>query len=107
MSGATADAIRAQGLGFLKDARQGRGYTEKTDRSFSRYSYQPWQATPLAPEWTSNGPWLGLSCMHVRDGTVRGILNAAQTAGSVYTTGPDKMLLMVPSLNLVVYTYTR
>jgi hypothetical protein len=63
MSDSTADAIRKQGLAFLKDARQGRGYTEKTDRSFGYYSYRPWQATPLPPEWTALGPWMGLNCM--------------------------------------------
>ena len=106
MSESTADAIRKQGLDFLKDASHGRGYTEK-DRSFINYSYRSWRATPLSPEWTALGPWLGLNCMGLRDGILRSILNAAQTAGSFYTTGQNKMLLVDPNRKFVLVTYSH
>ncbi|HZP68743.1 MAG TPA: hypothetical protein VFB29_02260 [Pseudolabrys sp.] len=105
MSGSTADAIRKQGLNFFKDARQGRGYTEKGDRSFIDYSYQSWRATPLSPEWTALGPWPGLNCMGLRAGTMQNILNAAQKPGSFYATGQSKMLLVDPNRQFVLVTY--
>jgi hypothetical protein len=98
MSDSTADAIRKQGLAFLKNADQGRGYKE---------DYRPWQATPLPPEWTALGPWMGLNCMGLRADTMRNILNAAQTSGSFYTTAPSRMLLVDPNRKLVVMTYTH
>jgi hypothetical protein len=99
--------ISERGLDFLKDARQGRGYTDKVDRSFHYYSYMPWQATPLAPEWTSNGAWLGLNCMGLRNSVIRSIVKAGEASGSFYTTGQSKMLLVVPSLEMAILTYTR
>ena len=79
LSNTTVATIRERGLDFFSDARQGRGYTEKTDRNFHYYSYQPWQTTPLAPEWTANGTWLGLNCMYLRNSVLRSILSAAKT----------------------------
>jgi hypothetical protein len=107
LSDSTAGAIRKHGLDFLKNARQGRGYRGEADRSFDYYSYRQWQATPLSPEWTANGPWLGLNCMGLRDGLVRSILNASQTSGSFYTTGQGKMVLVDPNLKFVLLTYTH
>ena len=37
----------------------------------------------------------------------RSIVEAAQAPGSFYTTGRSKMLLIVPSLKLAVFTYTN
>lgn len=106
LSNSTADAIRKDGIDFLKNARQGRGYKE-TDRGFNYYSYRPWQATPLPPEWTALGPWLGLNCMGLGTDTMRNILNAAQMSGSFYTTGQSSMLLVDPNLKFVLFTYTN
>ena len=102
-----AAAIRKRGLDFLIDAKQGRGYTDNRDRLFYYYSYKPWQPTPLPPEWTSEGMWLGLYCMRLGYSLGRSIVEAAQAPGSFYTTGSSKMLLIVPSLKLAVYTYTH
>jgi hypothetical protein len=99
-------AIRDGGLDVLEDARQGRGYADNTDRLYYYYSYKPWQPTPLSPEWTSQGMWYGLSCMNLGYSFGRSIVQAAQSPGSFYTTGLSKMLLIVPSLKLAVYTYT-
>ena len=100
-------AVGERGLDFLMNARQGRGYADKLDRRFQYYSYLPWQTTPLPPEWTSLGPWLGLDCMGLRGDVIRSILDAAQKPGAFYTTGQSSMLLVVPSLEIVIYTYTR
>jgi hypothetical protein len=107
LTDATAAAISDRGLDFLKDARQGRGYKDKLDRSFYYYSYMPWQATPLPSQWTSMGPWSGLNCMRLRTEVMENILDAAQKAGSFYTTGLSKILLVVPSLRMAILTYTR
>jgi hypothetical protein len=107
LTDATVDAIRERGPDYLKNARQGRGYSDKTDRLFHYYSYQPWQPTPLAREWTSEGMWLGLSCMGLGYNFGRSIVQAAQEPGSFYTTSSSKMLLLVPSLKLAIYTYAN
>jgi hypothetical protein len=103
----TVAAIHERGPDFLKDARQGRGYAEKHHPRYYYYSYQPWQPTPLAPEWTSNGKWLGLSCMGLKNRFGQTILQATREPGSFYTTGQNKMLLLIPSLKLAVFTYTH
>ena len=106
LNNATAAALRDRGLVVLKDARQGRGYSDRTDRLYYYYSYEAWQPTPLPPGWTSQGAWYGLSCMDLGYGLARSIVEAAEAPGSFYTTGLSKMLLIVPSLKLAVYTYT-
>jgi hypothetical protein len=102
----TLAAIRGRGLDGLKDARQGRGYSDNTDRLFYYYSYKPWQPTPLPPEWTSQGMWYGLSCMNLGQSFGGSIVDAAQASGSFYTTAQSRMLLIIPSLRLAVFTYT-
>jgi hypothetical protein len=52
LSNRMAASLRDRGA--LADARQGRGYTDTADPLFFHYSYEPWQPTPLPPEWTSN-----------------------------------------------------
>ena len=106
LSNTMVTALQDHGLGVLDAARQGRGYADTTDRRFFRYSYKPWQPTPLPPEWTSQGAWYGLNCMDLGYGFVRSLVEAAQVPGSFYTTGPSSMLLIVPSLQILVYTYT-
>ena len=105
LSDKTISAVRDGGLTFLKDARQGRGYTDAADRLFHYYSYAPWQPTPLPPKWTSEGAWYGLSCMYLGP-EVRSILDAARAPGSFYTTGRSKMLWIAPGLGLAVFTFT-
>jgi hypothetical protein len=106
LAGTTAAALETRGLAALRDAHQGRGYTDGAHRYRSYYAYQPWQPTPLPPAWTSEGMWLGLSCMKLGYGFGRSIVEAARAPGSFYTTGTSRMLLVVPRLKLVVYTYT-
>ena len=107
LTDASATAISERGLDFLKNARQGRGHTDKLDRRFHYYSYLPWQTTPLPSEWTSKGPWWGLNCMGLQNIALRNIMDAAQKTGSFYTTGESKMLLVVPSLQKAILTHTH
>ena len=102
----TVTAIETRGLAALQDAQQGRGYADGTHPYRSYYAYEPWQPTPLPPAWTSEGMWYGLSCMNLGHCFGRSTVEAARAPGSFYTTGRSKMLLVVPRLKLVVYTYT-
>ena len=102
----TVTAIERRGLVAIQGAQQGRGYADGTHRMRSYYEYEPWQPTPLPPAWTSEGMWNGLNCMNLGHGLGRSIIEAARAPGSFYTTGQGKMLLVVPRLKLVVYTYT-
>jgi hypothetical protein len=107
LSDTAAAVISERGLDYLKDARQGRGHTDKQDLSFQYHSYRPWQATPVPSQWTELGPWLGLNCMRLRTGVKGSIMEAAQKTGAFYTTGLSKILLVVPGLRMAVLTYTR
>lgn len=102
----TLAAIKRQGSAFFDDALLGRGYGDPSRRVTYRYSYKPWQETPLPPEWTSDGMWLGLSCMGLNFGRGANIAEAARAPGSYYTTGIGAMLLVIPDLGIVVYTYS-
>jgi hypothetical protein len=110
LSSGTAEAINREGTAFLSNARQGRGYDNKSDRLYYYYSYVPWQETPLPDGWLAEsllGQWYGLSCMSLSNSFAESITKAAGNPGSFFTTGPSKMLLVVPELRLVVYTYTH
>ena len=104
LSQTTLDAIADQGLAFFDNARQGRGYKQGRDRNWSYYHYQPWQETPAAPDWTSEGMWIGLHCLQLGDLAIE-IRDAARMPGSYYTTKSEAELLVVPALGLAVFTF--
>jgi hypothetical protein len=101
----TASLITEHGLKGLDSALQGRGYLDPTHPYFHRYTYQPWQETPLPPAWTSEGMWAGLHCMDLSASVTGPIVSAAKAPGSYFTTGSRKMLLVIPKQRLLVYTY--
>jgi hypothetical protein len=110
LAAAAAEAVKHGGLTFLSGARQGRGYQQTYDRQYAYYTYAPWQQTPLPDGWLAevlNGQWYGLSCMRLSSRYAESIAKAAGHPGSFYTTGSSKMLLVIPELALVVYTYTH
>jgi hypothetical protein len=99
ITGATVEAIRKRGLEFFKDATQGRGSTDSNGTT----QYQPWQESPLEDSWTRNGVWLGLDCLNSwRTGA---IVAAAQAPGSYYAVGRNRMLFVIPSESIAVYTF--
>lgn len=96
--------IKTNGLAFFSNAKYGRGYPAE-DRLRHYYTYQPWQETPLPSAWTSEGIWLGLNCMGLGRNMTQAIRSAAISSGSYYATKPEALLLVIPDLGLVVFTY--
>ena len=96
----TLTAIERQGLAFLDKGRKRR----RNDYARSLTMYAPWRKTPVPPDWTSNGMWLGLYCMGSA-WSRNSIYAAAQEPGSYYTTGYNSELLVVPRLGVAVFTF--
>jgi hypothetical protein len=104
----TATSIRKQGLAFFKNPPQGRGITDPNDQR--HLAYEPWQRTPLPDGWVSEsavGAWLGLTCMGLSPSFTVLIAKAGHEQGSFYAVGGNKMLLVIPTQKLAVYTYTQ
>jgi hypothetical protein len=107
---ATVTSIRKQGLAFFKNAPQGRRIADTNDQQYFLLTYEPWQPTPLPDGWVSEsllGAWLGLTCMGLSPSFTALIAKAGHEPGSFYAIGRSKMLLVIPSQKLVVYTYTH
>jgi hypothetical protein len=102
LSRRTLSAIDSQGLAFFAQARRSRAVTHR--RAGLPLAYQPWRPTPVPPEWTSEGMWLGLACMGWT-WSRNAIYAAARGPGSYYTTTDNAQLLVIPSLGLAVFTF--
>ena len=100
---ATLERIREQGLAFFENAREARGINPGQRH---RYRYAAWQETPLPRNYTRNGSWLGLNCMGwAWSDEGRRAFEAARVPGSYFTTKHEGVLLVVPDLGLVLFTY--
>ncbi len=99
ITGATVAAIETRGLEFFKTATQGRGSTDHHGPT----QYQPWEPSPLEDNWTRNGTWLGLDCLATYRHSA--IMQAAQAPGSYYAVGRNRMLFVIPSQGIAVYTF--
>ncbi len=104
LSVSTRRAIERQGLAFFATASHGRGYPPGHPQHHY-YSYRSWQETPVPHAWISEGIWSGLNCMKLDRATVLRIKDAATRPGSFYSTKDEAEILVVPSLELVVFTY--
>jgi hypothetical protein len=98
MAEQTLDALAANGLAALAEARQARGYED------DYYSYEAWQSTPVAEGNNSEG-WPPLSCADASEGLERRILNAMQSPGAFYTRKREALLLVLPTEGLIVFGY--
>jgi hypothetical protein len=77
LTGRTLDAIRADRLAFFEQAHESRRGTGHR----MPFAYTPWRETPVPPEWTTSGMWIGLVCMGWTWSRLN-IYNAAQAPGS-------------------------
>ncbi len=101
----TTEAVETQGLSFLESARQGRAYPVGSKKAYY-YSYEHWQKTPVPPGWLGDGILaLGFHCMDLRSSESQAIDEAARKPGSYFTTKPEGILLVIPTLGLAVFTY--
>ncbi|WP_459457259.1 hypothetical protein [Rhizobium sp. No.120] len=100
----TIERIQDQGIAFFHDARQGRGNAR--DNSY-RYSYAAWQATPAPSEWFGDGAVAGsMSCAGFGARRMQAIKDGATGVGGFFTTGSNVQLIVLPSEQIVVFTYS-
>ena len=99
MTDASAKRISQDGLIFLQDAI----YTRNRELAYPKY--KQWKATPLEHAWTSDGYWFGLNCSKASRTLTRKIFDAAKNEGSYYAVNSEGMILVIPHLKLVVFSY--
>ena len=100
----TIEKIQKQGIAFFSEARQGRGNAR--DNSY-RYSYAAWQATPAPSEWFGDGAVAGsMSCAGFGARRMQAIKDGATGVGGFFTTGSNVQLIVLPSEQIVVFTYS-
>ncbi|NES73457.1 MAG: hypothetical protein F6K24_53845 [Okeania sp. SIO2D1] len=95
----SANIISRDGLFFLQDA-----IYPRNSENF-RHIYKPWKKTPVPDSWTSEGTWPGLSCSNASRPLIRKIIDAAKNKGSYYTSGSARLIVVIPHLKLVVFSY--
>jgi len=101
-----ARRIEREGLVFFAGATKGRTYRER-DRWTSRHSYAPWQETPLAASWNSEGIYTrGFQCMKSANEVVRAIEKAISNPGGYFTHRPGAEILVLPSVRLILLTFS-
>jgi hypothetical protein len=101
----TKEKLRTEGLQSLGSASVGRSYVGKSDAW--RYTYKPWGETPVPSQWFGDGKRWGLHCMDRRFADA--IYAESKRPGSFFTEGVqgDPEILILPRLNLIVFTYPR
>lgn len=97
LSSASKAGIENNGIIFFKNA-----FSNTSDSS---YEYKKWRETPLPNTWTSEGVWLGLSCSEADRDLLKNIVDAAKIKGSYYSISGEAITVVIPSQDLVVYTY--
>ena len=105
LSDATRAGLEREGLAALEHARVGRGHRGPPQEH--RYTYDPWQETPVPPAWTSEGMWRGLDCLSKHWAVADQVLTEARRPDAYFTELSHAQLLVVPGLKLVVLTYDR
>jgi len=100
ISDQTAQRIRAEGLSFLSKA--------KTGRDGGRYyNYGPWSATPPGHHELV---LRGLACVPLENPNeavlAKAIEHATNSSGSFYATGREYDIVVIPSLGVVVVSFS-
>ena len=97
----TSDAIARKGAAFFTGVRHSRKSSD------AYHTFGRWQPTPDArfvhDDQTLLSP--GLECADLDPGLQQIITDATRQPGSYYAYGPEKTLLVVPSLRLVVLAW--
>ena len=96
LSRSTVDAIKNEGLSFFEDATKSRS---------NQYEYPTWKKTPVPYIWTSNGTLTGSNCIKGNYKLARKMTKALETTGSYYTALGNYRIVVLPTLNLVSFTY--
>lgn len=91
-SDGVANKINVEKLSFFAKATIARGH---------RGTYQSWNATPVPVNWTDNGSWI--PCFEHK--LHREIIKAATGEGSYYTTKSEAVLLVIPRLRFIVFSF--
>lgn len=97
MSQALKARLVAEGVAALKNVRQARG------NAGARYHYSDWQATPVPPVWVREGSWI--MCPDIGRGLHQRIVEAARKEGSFFATQPEGELVVIPALELIVFSF--
>ena len=108
MSQSTIDAIESEGLSFFEDATRPRRKKPGEKESGVKKPGYRWKKTPVPDTWTSDGAWIGLSCIGSNgnnDKLIRQITKASELPGSYYTGTAENSnftILVLPKLGLAV-----
>ncbi|TFW03156.1 hypothetical protein E4K72_12835 [Oxalobacteraceae bacterium OM1] len=96
MSQALKTRLAADGIAALKNATQARG------NEGPYYRYSAWAKTPVPPVWVSEGSWI--MCPDIGRGLHRRIVDAARKGGAFFATLPEGELIVIPELELIVFS---
>jgi hypothetical protein len=96
MSNKTISSIEKNGINFFSEAKQARGHIDSY-----YYKYGPWERI-----WSELDSELPLfSCSSVGNGLKNEILSAIEKNGAYYTTKQEAVLVVIPSLGYVIFSY--
>lgn len=96
LSNDTISNIKREGITFFANARQGKS-------GDPYHSYGKWEETPVPPSWRSEGLWQGLGC--ATSLLVSNVVDASSKKGAYYTVGHCGVLMVIPHLGIIVFTY--
>lgn len=97
MSQATKARLVSQGITALKNATQAR------ESEGPLYRYSEWATTPIPPAWVREGSWM--MCPDIGRGLHRIIVDVARKEGSFFATLPEGELVVIPELELIVFSF--
>jgi hypothetical protein len=100
LSDQTAKSIQEMGLEYFSNSKQSRGYAD------TYHKYGEWQETPRK-DWKRSENWsYELLCGGaIKKSLYKKIVDSGQIHGSYYSFTPEAVLMVIPSKNLVVFSY--
>jgi hypothetical protein len=97
MSHALKARLASQGITALKNSTQAR------DNEGPQYRYSQWATTPVPPTWVREGSWM--MCPDIGRRLHQRIVDAARKDGSFFATLPEGELVVIPELELIVFSF--
>jgi hypothetical protein len=97
MSHALKARLASQGIAALKNATQAR------ENEGLHYRYSQWATTPVPPMWVREGSWM--MCPDIGRRLHQRIVDAARKEGSFFATLPEGEPVVIPELELIVFSF--
>ena len=101
--GGLPDVPSTKGESCLSRHYRAGNATQARDIEGLQYRYSEWATTPVPPMWVREGSWM--MCPDIGRRLHQRIVDAARKEGAFFATLPEGELVVIPELELIVFSF--